>query len=187
MPSLTRAAAMNIARNFPIVVFNISLISVLEDPEWMTVEQDLLVAEIFTTAQALVLAARAAGHRAQAYDTELGDPDILTRQGFFAAVRLVLRVKAGGLALVAPVCSSWGWPCSSSTMRRKKSGFVGDTSNPNVSNGNLMAHISLFLYTLAAVRGAEAIFENPTNSWIFGPWPQITSDSPYEHTIRSLP
>ena len=167
MPQFSQQQVLEMALKFPVAaIFGLTLHAILLDPEWATVDRDLSVVEIFTVAQALVLAARAAHLKAEPFDLALGSPDILTKLGFYAAVRLVLRAKAGGLVLLAPCCSSWGFPCSAQT-QRKKSKPAGDKHNAKVVQANLMARISIFLYCLAVLRGASAIFENPERSMIF--------------------
>jgi len=147
-------------------MFGIALADVLRDPKYEPDDRDLDMAEIFTTAQTLVLAAQALGLQAEPYDVLQGHEDACTLAGWLHMLSLVMRLKVGGLLCVAPDCSSFGfgpsvWSC------RNAQNVIGDTSRPFVREGNLMANAAMFLFCLAVLRGAEAVLENPVSSMIF--------------------
>ena len=158
---------ITILQKLRLVIFGISLEAALQDPRWQVPARDLDVAEIFTTAQSVVLAGGAAGYRAEGYDLGLpGCASATTEAGFHQILRLVMRLRVGGLLCVAPCCKSFvfaprRWTC------RSAANVVGDTSRPMVRDGNLMANIAMFIYSLAILRGAEALLENPSGSMIF--------------------
>ena len=150
-----------------LAVFGVTLASVLTDPQWHSHARDLEVVEVFTTAPSVVSAARAAGCSAEPYDILVpGCASALTKDGFQQILRLVLRLRVGGLLCLAPCCKSFifaprRWTC------RTALNVTGDTSRGMVRDGNLMAHISMFMFCLAVLRGAEALLENPAGSMIF--------------------
>ena len=147
-------------------VFGITLTDVLRDPKFEPDDRDLDMAEIFTTAQTLVLAAQALMLQAEPYDVQQGHEDACTLPGWLHMLSLVMRLRIGGLLCVAPDCSSFGfgpsvWSC------RNAQNVAGDTTRPFVREGNLMANAAMFLFCLALLRGAEAVLENPVSSMIF--------------------
>lgn len=149
-----------------LTMFGISLEAALQDPQFSPGSRDLDVAEVFTTAQAVVKAGLAAGLAAEPYDIKAGHGDACTAAGFQQAMQLILRLRPGGLAVIAPDCSSFGFACRAQNGRRANR-VQGDTSRPFVREGNLMARMAMFLYCLAVLRGAEAIMENPVGSMLF--------------------
>jgi len=149
-----------------LTVFGIALADVFKDPKYEPDDRDLHVAEIFTTAQTLVLAAQALELQAEPYDVLQGHESACTLAGWLHMLSLVMRLRVGGLLCVAPDCSSFGfgpsvWSC------RTAQNVLGDTSRPFVREGNLMANAAMFLFCLAVLRGAEAVLENPVSSMIF--------------------
>lgn len=155
-----------------LAMFGITLEAALRDPGHAPPARDLDVAEVFTTAQAVVKAARAAGLAAEPYDVRAGHLDACTAEGFQQMLHLVLRVRPGGLLCIAPDCSSFGfaprvWSC------RTAANVEGDTSRSFVREGNLMARAAMFLFCVAVLRGVEAVMENPTGSMLFTSTSQI--------------
>ena len=147
-------------------VFGITLSEVLQESRYEPDARDLDMAEIFTTAQTLVLAAQALGLQAEPDDVLQGHEDACTLAGWLHMLSLVMRLRVGGLLCVAPDCSSFGfgpsvWSC------RSMNNVLGDTSRTFVREGNLMANAAMFLFCLALLRGAEAVLENPVSSMIF--------------------
>ncbi len=90
--------------------------------------------------------------------------DILTKDGFVAAVRYTLRLVAGGLLWMAPVCSSFGFMNASNCKRSAENSWRGDETYKSVQEGNLGADIACFLCWLAWARGVEVAIENPSGS-----------------------
>ena len=90
-------------------VFGITLSEVLQESRYEPDARDLDMAEIFTTAQTLVLAAQALGLQAEPYDVLQGHEDACTLAGWLHMLSLVMRLRVGGLLCVAPDCSSFGF------------------------------------------------------------------------------
>ena len=140
------------------------------------VQRDLDVVELWAGVQSIVIAARGRGFRAEGFDknripgtTDMPGPkteDILTHDGFCNAAKLVLRLRPGGLLHLAPVCSSFVGLDTMHT-QRSKADFRGDERFWAVEQGNLFAHIAVFLTALAVMREAHASFENPVGSMIW--------------------
>lgn len=164
-PLLLRPA---IALTCSIVMFGIYTVnSVVSDPAWATLPRDLDAVELWTEAETIVKAAAAAGLRAEGYDIlKDASQDLRTANGFRGALRLVMRLKPGGLLAMAPDCSSFGFG-PSSLSGRKKGLFEGDTRQQFVRDGNLQANIAAFFLHLAVARGVEAFLENPSGSMMF--------------------
>ena len=101
----------SIALTCTIVLFGLYTVSsVVGDPAWATVPRDLDVVELWTEAETIVKAAAAAGLKAEGYDILKGvSQDLTTASGFQGALRLVMRLKPGGLLAMAPDCSSFGF------------------------------------------------------------------------------
>jgi hypothetical protein len=91
--------------------------------------------------------------------------NILQRAGFKNAMRLVLRIKVGGLLWMAPVCKSWnGFLNISRTRRRKGNQYRGRQAYQPVVDGNRMASIAMLFFIVAWARGVYPVIENPANS-----------------------
>ena len=78
-------------------MFGVTLSEVLRDPRYEPDDRDLDTAEIFTTAQTLVLAAQALGLQAEPYDVLQGHEDACTLGGWLHMLSLVMRLRIGGL------------------------------------------------------------------------------------------
>ena len=63
--------------------------------------------------------------------------NILTSEGLALLVRQICRVRACGIVLMAPVCSSWSWMSRFSTQRSIIEPLGNETSE-SVAAGNLM-------------------------------------------------
>ena len=151
-----------------LTVFGLTVNAVLSSPLWLHQARDLDCAEIFSGVQSVVRAARERGMRAQGFD-KLHDPkdDITTPTGFRRAVTLVMRLAAGGLLWLAPVCSSWVFMNSSNCRRTAANGYKGNEKYKPVQLGNIMAEATAFLVLLAYRRCCTAAVENPIQSVIF--------------------
>jgi len=105
--------------------------------------------------------------------------DILTHVGFLLALSLVMRLRAGGLLTMAPVCSSWIFLCKKQTQRTASNGYVGNLDSKSVRDGNTMADVAALFYTVARARDVCAVIENPPSSTMFqyAPIRDATSDS----------
>ena len=160
-----------------LVVFGLTVSDVVEDA---MVQRDLDAVELWSGVEAIVSAAQEAGFVAQGFDkyrirgvTDTKDPstteDILLEAGFRKALNLVLRVRPGGLLWMAPVCSSWILLNLKCTKRTTVGGprFSGNLHYLPVREGNLMAEMAAFLFSVAVLRGAQAVLENPAASMLF--------------------
>jgi len=174
----------------PLRIFDLTVDAVLSVPAWTQVPRDLACIEVFSGVGSVTSAALARGFAASSYDknrvpgtTDCPQSprceDITTEVGFKNTVRLVMRLRVGGLLWLAPVCSSWGFMNSSHCKRHASSGYIGDLSRAPVQMGNRIANASAFLIMLANGRGAEAAMENPCQSTIF-------KFAPVAAVIRSL-
>ena len=100
----------------------------------MGLPRDLDVAEIFSQAQSVVNGARDIGLQGQAHDKE--DGDICSKAGFYAGLNLIMRLKEGGLLVLAPECKTFGFACRNQHKRTKEN-VEGDTSWSEVEAGSL--------------------------------------------------
>ena len=160
-----------------LLIFGLTVSSVLDSA---SDQRDLDVVELWSGVEAIVSAARAAGFTAMPFDkfriegaTDTDDPDttedILLEAGFRRALNLVLRVCAGGLVWMAPVCSSWIFLNLKNTKRTKVAGprFGGNRRYLPVQHGNRMAEMAAFLFLVAVARGVHVVIENPAGSMMF--------------------
>ena len=153
-------------------LFSFRIADFLDDP----CVRDQHVVELWSGVASIVRAANAKGLNAVPFDkfrrsgvTEVSE-DILTKDGFHAAVRCVLSLVSGGLLWMAPVCSSFGFMNSSNCKRSAANSWRGDETYESVQDGNLGADIACFLFWLAWARGVEVAMENPSKSafWKYG-------------------
>ena len=163
------------------VVFGLNIAAVLQNPNFTCAERDLACVEMYSGPSGhIAAAAAAAGRPAAAYDRLFGSGapvrtsgvethggDILTSEGFHAALRLALRLAPGGLLFTAPDCSSFCWLAQSVMCRTPANKFAGNTSHPKVDAGNRIALATAFLMAVAWCRGVTVAMENPPRSSIF--------------------
>lgn len=91
--------------------------------------------------------------------------DLLSPPGFAYALHAACRVREGGLAMLAPVCSSWVWMCMASS-KRTRARPMGDLRLPWVRDANRMvSRVVLILYILSA-RRVLWILEQPSSSML---------------------
>lgn len=144
--------------------------SVMHDPYWNSTPRDLDLVELWSGVEALARHAQFLGLRAACHD-KLKDPaipqyDITTLEGFSAALKLVMRIREGGLLAMGPDCSSFVF-ASSPHAQRSSANWSGNTQHKFVRDGNLMASMAAFFLCIAVARGVEAFIENPVGSMIF--------------------
>ena len=90
--------------------------------------------------------------------------DILTDNGFKAAIRLLARLKPGGAVWAAPKCSSWVFLCTSNS-KRSAQNPNGNTSLPFVAEGNEIAKRTVALLLVAVTMlHAFVYIEQPVSS-----------------------
>ncbi len=97
--------------------------------------------------------------------------DIMTSVGFLCALKLLARVRPGGLLWSAPPCSSWVYMSRGSTGRHERVAGWYDT-RPLVATQNALAARVASLCSLASARGVWWIVEQPSSSLMFEycPW-----------------
>ena len=117
----TRQARVAVASTCAICLFGVFTVSsVLHDPQWPLLPRDLDLVELWTEVETLVRAARDEGLQAEGFDIlQDASNDITTYSGFSRALKMVMRVKPGGLVAMAPDCSSFGFGPSSVSGRAK--------------------------------------------------------------------
>lgn len=155
-----------------IVLFGFTIADFLDDP----CVRDHHVVELWSGVASIVRAAHKKGLTAVPFDkfrcsgvTDESE-DILTKDGFCAAVRCVLSLVVGGLLWMAPVCSSFGWMNKKNCKRSAQNNWKGDETYPSVQEGNLGADIACFLFWLAWAREVQVGMENPSKNdfWKYG-------------------
>ena len=107
---------------------------------------------------------REAGFCFYSYDNIHGPKeDVCTDAGFIFGLILCLRIREGGFCWLAPLCSSWVWISSGTTLR--STAFPeGLTDNAASRYGNKMvARIMLYCWIMKA-RGVAVCVEQPTSS-----------------------
>ena len=125
-PPFAMASRAEAAQAFPWTIFGMTVASVLQDPIAQGA-RDLDCAELFCGVGAIWRAAQRAGLSAAGYDlnripgeTNSGgarSEDICCVVGFLNALAVVLRLRAGALLWVAPMCNSFCWLALSRTRR----------------------------------------------------------------------
>lgn len=87
-------------------------------------------------------------------------------RGFWNALKLVMRLKEGGLCWMAVVCSSFVF-ANISRHQRSPANPYGDLEYEPVHNGNAMADIACLFLEICMARGIFAVIENPAGSQLF--------------------
>lgn len=175
MMASLRAAIITAALACSISLFGLTVDSAIHSSELQGPLRDLDVVELWCGRATLVSAAQSLGLQAVGLD-RLVPPDardhgrvlddITTLQGFRSAVRLVMRLRLGGLLHQGPECSSFIFAPTVHTGRSKLN-FAGRPESSMAQDGNMKAHIAMFLFCLALARGCETSLENPAGSMIF--------------------
>ena len=156
--------------------FGLTVSAVLGGREAAIASRQVDVLEVWSGCFAVGLAAVAKGYVAVPFDKfrELGKTDIdgelcedlLCHSGFTRVLSAVLQVKRGGFLLMAPTCSSFGFP-NSSRCKRTVDNPWGDTDYNKVQKGNAEAEVCNFLIALGVARGLFVVVENPPGSWLW--------------------
>ena len=155
-----------------VIVFGLTLQAALSRNS----ERDLDLVELWSGVGSIAGSAVESGFTVRCFDLHrvpgvtdcpgLEQEDITTKQGFEAALALVLGIRPGGLLHLAPECSSFAFP-NSARHKRRIGQEMGDTSYGPVACGNLMGVIALFLAIVAMCRGVHVSLENPPGSMYF--------------------
>jgi hypothetical protein len=150
-----------------LVIFGLTVASVLDDPIWSCAPRNLDVADLWSGVAAVSAAARQLNQRAETFDILDGpDQDICAESGFRKVVSMVMRVRENGLVGMAPVCSSF-CTLNAANTKRSKHNLGGDETYLPVKEGNFMAKAAAFLLCLALARSVHAFLENPASSCLF--------------------
>ena len=160
-----------------LVIFGISVQDVLQDSS-SDVARDMDVLDLFCGAAAIHRAALDSGLASTAFDkfrvpgitdsSEAGrTEDLSSKNGFMRALKLVKRLRTGGLLVMGPPCSSFVMLNAVKCRRKADNNYQGDLNYPPVQLGNLLATAAAFLMTVACMRAVEVVFENPPCSTIW--------------------
>jgi hypothetical protein len=137
--------------------------------------RDLDCVELWAGVGSIVRAAQDMGYRAAGFEIENNAAeDLLCKEGFELAARMLLRVRPGGVCHMGPVCSSFGGLCRSST-HRDKSNFQGNPECKAVEKGNMFAIEAMFFAQMAGLLGVHFAIENPASSMIWTTLPYPTN------------
>ena len=175
-PSTSVQRTMGLARDT--ALFGHTVADVPETADVDDESRNLDCVEIFAGRGTVASAAADDGKSSATFDIKNDTAeDLTTPTGFWLALSLVLRLRAGGLLWLAPVCSSWGWMNAARCKRNASNNYEGDTTVQAVSVGNIMARPSAFLTMVAALRDVRVGLENPVGSKIFkyGPVAKVTA------------
>ena len=146
----------------------------------MALPRDLDVVELWAGKKAATFAAMREGLNCQTVEREDGPgQDLTTEEGFWAAARAIMRLRIGGLLIMAPVCSSFVFANSVMT-RRTNAAPEGDGTYGPVKDGNFMALVAAFFFIVASHRETYVFWENPLNSFM---WKQPCVISAWDYVI----
>lgn len=156
-----------------LVLHSLCVEHVLQASTWADVPRNLDCLEVFAGVGSVAAAAAELGLRSATYDkhripgsTETTE-DLSTEAGLRTAIGLVMRLAPCALLWLAPVCSSWGFMNSSRCKRKASNRYEGDTTYPQLLEGNALVAATVFLMLLAAARGVRVAMENPRESKMF--------------------
>lgn len=125
------------------------------------------VAEIFCGVSSICKAGEALGYCCEGFDKEMDqDMNVFHATGLEKVVKMVGRIKPGGLLWISPDCSSFCGLCIAQT-ERSLDRPEGNQSRTCVRNGNYMAQVSAMLFVLGWLLGANPVLENPLGNWIW--------------------
>lgn len=153
--TLTPSQKQCLLLSLKLAFFGATLASVVEDPALSCGQRDLDVVEIFSEAKSIVHAAREKGFCAEAYDLTHGQDSVCARSGFWSVVRLVMRLKPGGLAHMAPECKTFGFACRNQNQRTTKNP-EGNVAWEAVCDGNLACMFWLHSPHCQSLQGSVA-------------------------------
>ena len=96
------------------VVLELTLETVLKDSYYTQLPRGLDVLEVFTEAESVATAGKNLGYRAETFDfLTVNSRSITTPAGLQQALKLVMRLKDGGLLTLAPGRKTFGFACRS--------------------------------------------------------------------------
>jgi hypothetical protein len=150
-----------------LIVFGLTLSSVLQDEALTRRPRRLDVVELFSGVASVQKAADSNGLQSRAFDI-INSPEqnICSEEGFRLALSWVLDLRENGLLGMGVVCSSWVTLNCRGT-KRKLADLEGDVSYAKTAEGNHMARAAAFLFLVAVARNVHAYIENPAGSMLF--------------------
>ena len=149
-------------------VFGRTVSGVLGDPQWDSTQRSLAGVEIWAGKKTVASAAKQRGLKWGTVEINDGpEQDLTTAIGFLYGISLIMAVAEGGLAVLAPVCSSFVFANSSKCQRGPGNNYEGDADYAPVLQGNVMAKVAAFYFALAVARRLFALWEQPLNSCMF--------------------
>ena len=95
------------------------------------------------------------------------ESNILSFRGLCNIVRLLLRIRIGGLLWLAPPCATWVYMSSSWHQRSPENRFRGNRRWLDIRESNSMAVLVAALISLATWRQVSLIMEQPSSSTLF--------------------
>ncbi|CAK9034001.1 Putative rhamnose biosynthetic enzyme 1 [Durusdinium trenchii] len=127
--------------------------------------RDLAVVDAFCGQAEITRAFRDVGAKVGYFDLELmgEEGDILSMTGFRNMVKMILRLRVGGLLIGGPPCGSWVW-INSATHQRRKFRIFGNTKLDYVKAANTITCRFILLGLLAISRAAFFAGEQPGSS-----------------------
>ena len=148
----------------PAILFHI--IRYLFLAEGLTNNKDLDAVEYFSGVATYYRACRARNFRSAKYDLiEHGIwNNILTSEGFIAAVQLARRLKFHSLSSFATVCSTWIWVCRGSTRRSQEEPLGAEPRSQCVTDANWMVARVTMIWMLIVASGGFFLLEQPGSS-----------------------
>lgn len=159
-----------------LVLFGMSVQDVMQCKALTSLPRDLDVVELWSGEGTVCTAARSERLAAEPFDRiripgKTDKPgreceDILRKDGFMKALKLVMRLKPRGLLWQGVQCSSFVF-ADSSNCKRKRGQVQGDLSYQPVVDGNAMANTAAFFMALCVLRGVQVVLENPAGSQLF--------------------
>lgn len=125
------------------------------------------VVELFAGQAEISMAADQVHHlHTVAFDNKYhanGINNIIKRQGFTRAARLIMECLPGASVWAAPVCGPWVFICRKGTQRTKADAH-GDLGNPRVRRANVMVMHVVILLLIAWLRNLHLWIEQPVSS-----------------------
>jgi hypothetical protein len=145
-------------------------------------DRDLDIVEMYSGVGSIHSAAVDRGLRSQAFDKhrvkDLTDraggycEDVTSLDGFENAIRVVLRIRPGGMVTFALKCSSFISACASVHQRKGCNNWRGNEDKAIVQYGNSIANATAVLVVVAFLREVIPVLENPVSSKVWD-YPEI--------------
>ena len=166
-----RALCTHAARHVPLVALQLlALLAVSNVPEFYRlnaffgIDGQMDCIEFFAGVMSIARAFARAGFASLPYDIKYSRwHDILAPEGMAYALFAASRVRRGGFAMLAPLCSPWVWLCRS-TSERSIWNPLGNVRHAFVRRGNLMVSRVALILRLLSSNGVWWVLEQPKSS-----------------------